>query len=397
MKLWQPTLTRNWSIAAVALCLYMASLGTDSRAQTRAVIATVGDLMCHESQIKEAWHDSLYVFDSCYSVIAPFLSDADVVTGNLETVHAGKEKIFTGYPRFNTPDEYSLAAKRAGFNFLTTANNHSYDRADIGIIRTLHVLDSLGLAHTGTSRTNDERAKPKLFNIRGIKLGWLAYTAFSNDSVPPAHRKMLNLYDTTHIKEDIAWLHSLPDSLRPDKILLSLHWGHEYELEPRDYQRERVKWLCQAGIDYILGAHPHVVQPTQRLTVVREGVAHECFVIYSMGNFLSGQRPLPRPMGIVVYLTLEKDSLNQVKLLSTEYMLTYVHLSKQIVGTKPKVSVRTKRQILPLAEWCEGEKAKLLPASVVQDMKKMKQEVEARFQKADPLFKPRQTELSVKF
>jgi poly-gamma-glutamate synthesis protein (capsule biosynthesis protein) len=104
---------RNCGTATVALCLCVASLGTDLMAQTRIVIAAVGDLMCHESQIKEAWHDSLYVFDSCYSVIAPLLSDADIVTGNLETVHAGKAQIFTGYPRFNTPDEYSLATMRA--------------------------------------------------------------------------------------------------------------------------------------------------------------------------------------------------------------------------------------------------------------------------------------------
>ncbi|MFN3387060.1 MAG: CapA family protein [Candidatus Thermochlorobacter sp.] len=379
------------------LFVIVPSFAPRSVAQMRVRIAAVGDLMCHESQIKEAQRDSLYSFDSCYAFITPLFSGADIVTGNLETVHAGKAQVFTGYPRFNTPDEYSLAAKRAGFNFLTTANNHSYDRATIGITRTLDVLDSLGIMHTGTSRSDSSRAKPKIFTINGIKLGWLAYTTFSNDTVPQAHRTRLNLYDTTHIKEDIAWLRALPDSVRPDKILLSLHWGYEYELEPRDNQRKMARWLFEAGIDYILGAHPHVVQPTERLQIVRDGASHECFIIYSMGNFLSGQRPLPRPMGIVVYLTLEKDSLNQVRLLSTEYALTYVHLTKDTVQKKPKPIVRTKRYILPLAEWCEGEKAKLLPASVVRDMKKMKEEIEARFQKADSRFKPWLYWLSAKF
>lgn len=354
--------------------------------QSRAVIAAVGDLMCHESQIKEAFRDSLYTFDTCFAAIAPFFAKADIVTGNLETVHAGKSQAFTGYPRFNAPDEYSLAAKRAGFNFLTTANNHSYDRAKIGIVRTLDVLDSFGIRHTGTSRSDSIRSRPQLFHINGIKLGWLAYTKFSNDTVPAAHRTMLNLYDTTHIKADILWLRSLPDSLRPDKILLSLHWGHEYELEPREYQRQMARWLFETGVDYILGSHPHVVQPTERVWVSRNGTLSECFVIYSMGNFLSGQRPLPRPMGIIVYLTLEKDSVGTVHLRHTDYVLTYVHLTKEAASnTQP---ARRTRVILPLAEWCEEPKAKLLPARVVADMRKMKQELEARLQKSDTLFKP---------
>lgn len=399
MRLHRGLLSSTWRARAAAawLVVFAASLASNLLAQTRVKIAAVGDLMCHDSQIKEAWRDSLYSFDSCYAFIAPLLSGADIVTGNLETVHAGKAQVFTGYPRFNTPDEYSLAAKRAGFNFLTTANNHSYDRAKIGIVRTLDVLDSLGIAHTGTSRSDAQRAKPKLFNIHGVKLGWLAYTKFSNDSVPQAQRAMLNLYDTTHIKEDIAWLRGLPDDLRPDKILLSLHWGYEYELEPRDDQRKMARWLFEAGVDYILGAHPHVLQPTERVRVTQNGKERECFIIYSMGNFLSGQRPLPRPMGIIVYLKLEKDSLAQVNLTSTEYALTYVHLAKDTLRTKPKVVTRSKRYILPLAEWCEGEKAKLLPASVVSDMKKMKEDVEARFQKADSLFKPRSYWQNAKF
>ncbi|MCS7013758.1 MAG: CapA family protein [Chloroherpetonaceae bacterium] len=361
-------------------------MSTAAQAQSRAVIAAVGDLMCHEPQLKEAYHNGTYSFDTCYALIAPFLTKADIATGNLETVHAGKAQVFTGYPRFNTPDEFSLAAKRAGFSFLTTANNHAYDRNTIGIIRTLDVLDSLGILHTGTSRSDSLRAKPALFNIRGIKLGWLAYTTFSNDTIPASHRAMLNLYDTTHIKADISWLRSLPDSLRPDKILLSLHWGYEYELMPRDSQRKMARWLFEAGVDYILGSHPHVVQPTERVTVSRNGTPTECFIIYSMGNFLSNQRQLPRPMGIIVYLTLEKDSAGTVHLRNTEYVLTYVHLTKR--AAKASSGTPRTRVILPLAAWCKGETAKLLPASVVTDMRTMQHDIEARFQKSDTLFKP---------
>ncbi|MDG1656998.1 MAG: CapA family protein, partial [Crocinitomicaceae bacterium] len=72
-----------------------------------------------------------------------------------EVTHPGKP--YKGYPQFAAPDELPEAAVNAGFNVILTANNHSCDGRAKGVIRTLDVLDELGVKHTGTFRSQAER------------------------------------------------------------------------------------------------------------------------------------------------------------------------------------------------------------------------------------------------
>ena len=134
----------------------------------------VGDIMCHDRQIRAAEREGSYDMSDWFSTIAPSIQGADLAVGNLETTFAGAEKGYGGFPHFNTPDEYADALKEAGFDVLTTANNHTYDFRLGGIERTLRVLDDRGIAHTGAYAREEDYDCQLIVDVKGVKVGILA-------------------------------------------------------------------------------------------------------------------------------------------------------------------------------------------------------------------------------
>ena len=133
-------------------------------------IAAVGDLMCHSPQFQysQVTKDS-FDFVPVFRYINKYLKDADFTLGNLETVTAGKDKKYSGYPMFNSPDEFISAVKTAGFNLVTTSNNHALDRGEFGINRTITQLIKNNLNYTGTFTSQHDRDSIRIFDIKGIK------------------------------------------------------------------------------------------------------------------------------------------------------------------------------------------------------------------------------------
>ena len=364
-----------------------------SSAQTRIRIAVAGDFMCHDTQLAAALHeDGSYDFTGCYEHIAPLIAKADFAFGNLETVLGGKRERYTGYPLFNSPDSYAFALKNAGFDALTTANNHSYDRRYTGVERTVRVLDSLDIPHTGTTSSQTERSKPLVVKVgndkNGIKLGIIAYTYNLNDGPPPeAFRTTVNIIDTAAIRADITFLRSLPPDERPDLILASLHWGSEYQLQPRADQKAFAEWLFRAGANALLGAHPHVVQTVEKRDFVQvvEGkldtVAYP--VIYSMGNFISAQRTKPRDAGAVVWLDIEKDSATgRTKIVGQGFTPTYVWRPRTSAG-KLGYKVLNVPQALKELEASNGA----YPADVAKRLKEIQRDISKQFATPETAFR----------
>ncbi|MBC8043653.1 MAG: CapA family protein, partial [Rhizobacter sp.] len=307
----------------------------------RITIGAVGDLMCHVPQLEAAKQpDGSYAFDSVFTDIAPLIAAPDFMIGNLETVLAGeKANGYTGYPNFNTPDTYAAAMQRTGFDVLTTANNHSFDRDEPGVLRTLDVLDSLKIPHTGTARTAAARDSLLIVDVKGIRLGILAYTyGINGNRLPKTKEYLINFIDTALVKKDVERMNLLPAAQRPDKIIACIHWGREYKPQPDEAQRILAGQLFTLGVDIIFGAHPHVIQPAERKIVVRGNALALCFIIYSMGNFVSAQRTKPRDTGAMVFIGLEKNfETGTTSITETSFIPTYVHLSKE--NQKPKFQV----------------------------------------------------------
>ena len=109
-----------------------------------------GDIMGHDAQIAAAYNESTKTYDytDCFSYIKPYVEKADFALANFEVTLAGPP--FKGYPQFSSPDALAVAVKDCGFDALVTANNHTCDGGRVGVVRTLDVLDSLQIPHTGT-------------------------------------------------------------------------------------------------------------------------------------------------------------------------------------------------------------------------------------------------------
>lgn len=301
-------------------------------------IAAVGDVMVHSPQFKAAYvgGDLGYDFYPVFQPIEKYIKEADIGVANLETTLAGKEKKYTGYPMFNSPEQLAKGLKDAGFNLITTANNHSLDRRSEGVKRTLENLEEQGLDFTGTARSQEERDRVLIKEVKGIRIAFLAYTYGTNGiPIPENEPYIVNLIDKEQMKEDIK----RAKDEKVDMISVSLHFGLEYQRDPNEEQKELVDFLLEQGVDIILGSHPHVIQPMEiREVTTVDGEEKESFVIYSLGNFVSNQRDRYKDSGLILQISLEKNfKENKTSLKKVEYIPTWVDKSNN--GGKLKYEV----------------------------------------------------------
>lgn len=267
---------------------------------------TVGDIMVHAGQLKRAYQatDDSFDFWPSFSYVAPYIESADLAFGNLETTLAGqninqlymRDTIFmgySGYPMFNSPDSLAQALKKAGFDFLLTANNHSLDTRLKGVVRTIEVLDKLSLNHTGTYLSQNNQKKVKIVEVKGMKVAIINYT-YATNGISLAGEEMYRVNTLDMYKADKC--EELYDEVRrakqseADLVWVFIHYGNEYAKYPDKYHQLPVTdKLLTAGADLVLGGHPHTLQP---LIYLQDEQAFAG--IYSLGNFISSQRNIQK-------------------------------------------------------------------------------------------------------
>ncbi len=293
----------------------------------------VGDIMGHETQITSAYNDSTKTYDysECFRYVKPVISKADLAFANLEVTLAGKP--FLGYPQFSSPDELAIAIKNAGFDVLVTANNHACDRQEKGVIRTIRVLDSLKIAHTGTFANIVMRDSvfPLIIEKNNIRLAILNYT-YGTNGIHIPKPAIINLLDSATIQKDLQ----KAKFLNPDKIIVIVHWGTEYQNLPNIQQKKWYSFLKSNGADIVIGSHPHVIQPMEWDS------ATDNFVVYSLGNFISNQRTMPKDGGIMMKLMIEKTG-SRTCLADASYLFSWVY--------RPKINGKYHFMVLPAAQY----------------------------------------------
>lgn len=299
---------------------------SDSLMQVR--ITCVGDLMCHGPVYQLAKQaNGSYDFAPMYGPVREYLASADFALGNLETVLAGPTTDYSGYPQFNSPNSYADALKEVGFDALFTTNNHSYDKFEIGAIRTLDELKKRKIPAIGTYYTQKDRDSIRFFQIKGIKTALLAYTQFSNIPVPAAKAYLVNQIDSSLIARDIAAARRQGAEL----VMVNLHWGNEYQRFPGTYQKQITDVVFALGADVIFAEHPHVLQPVEmrKLPAVANGYRpglDSGLIAYSMGNFISNQQKRYTDAGVMISVILEKNLRTGKKRISgVEYVPTWVY------------------------------------------------------------------------
>lgn len=276
-----------------------------------------GDVMQHGPQIDAARiNDSSYSYVSCFQYVSRYAQAADIALANLEVTLAGPP--YTGYPQFSAPDQLAFDLKNAGYHYLITANNHSCDRGQKGLERTLTILDSAGIRRTGTFSDSGDYQKnnPLVVEQKGFRLAILNYT-YGTNGLAVYKPNIVNMLDTSNIKKDLE----MAKSLNIQKIIVCVHWGNEYERLPSVAQRKMADFMFRHGVDYIIGSHPHVIQPMHRF---KDSLSlKEKIVVYSLGNFVSNQRKPDTDGGASFFLHLAREH-DSVYIRTASYMLHWV-------------------------------------------------------------------------
>jgi hypothetical protein len=261
-----------------------ASSGSSPPARRTVTILGSGDVLIHPQVWAQAHADAIaaggdgYDFGPMYAGVAADVRSADLAICELESPLAPPQGPFEGWPDFSSPPQVLHTLKRIGYDSCTTASNHTLDHGYAGVKRTLDELDAAGLKHTGSARSAAEAAQPLIFTMpNGVKVAQLAYAfGFNGQQLPPGEPWLAN---ETNIPAILAAAHRAKQA-GADIVVLSMHWGTEYDTRATALQRsEAAQLLSSPDIDVILGDHAHVVQPMQRI--------HGKWVIYCMGNQIS--------------------------------------------------------------------------------------------------------------
>ncbi|SBT41430.1 poly-gamma-glutamate synthesis protein (capsule biosynthesis protein) [Micromonospora narathiwatensis] len=254
--------------------------GTGTGPKNQLTVVAAGDLLVHPLLTEQAAEDARaagragHDFSRVLAAIRPRVSAADLAICHMETPLADPQGPFTGWPAFSVPPELADAAAWAGFDTCSTASNHSLDEGMAGITRTLDNLDRVGLRHAGTARSAEEAARTNLLDVGGVKVAQLSYALSFNDIPLPEGRPWAaNLIDRDAIRTAAHRARAAGAEI----VILSMHWGTEYQNAPNDDQLDLAEQLLASpDIDLIIGHHVHVVQPFEKIG--RKWVA------YGMGN-----------------------------------------------------------------------------------------------------------------
>ncbi|MFD5100588.1 CapA family protein [Streptomyces albidochromogenes] len=260
-----------------------AGAGRDQRGFT---LVASGDVLPHASIIRQAAADAGgegYDFAPMLAGAKPVVSAADLAICHMETVYGKDGGPYTGYPDFKSPPEVAKGLSATGYDACSTASNHSLDAGAEGIDRTLAALDKAGVRHVGSARTEAESKEPAWLKGGSAKVAQLAYTYGTNGYPMPEGRPWaVNMIDQDRIVADTR----AARKAGADVVVVSLHWGTEWQDEP-DAQQVRLGKALTASktdgrpdIDLIIGTHAHVPQAYEKI--------NGTWVIYGMGDQVAG-------------------------------------------------------------------------------------------------------------
>lgn len=246
-------------------------------------IFAAGDFMLHGPQLTGAKQsDGTYNFDEYFKYL-PHFKNADMAMINYETT-VSVDGNLTTYPMFSSPEESVAALKNQGFDVISTANNHAFDKGFAGVNKTIDTIKKYEMDNVGTYK--DSNNMPLIKEVNGIKFGISAYTysinGFEKKVQGTDKAYAINFIDMDKIKKDIAYMNENDVDVK----LVYMHWGNEYQRKPHQSQIKVAKELNALGVDIILGSHPHVIQKSE----IIEANGKKTYVCYSMGNFVSNQR-----------------------------------------------------------------------------------------------------------
>lgn len=264
--------------------------GQDADVPRPFTLLASGDVLPHSSVIDRAAADAGgqgYDFTPMLKGAAPVVSAADLAICHMETVYGKDGGPYTGYPNFKSPPEVAAALRATGYDSCSTASNHTLDDGAEGVARTLGALDEAGVRHAGSARSAAEAARPTILPTgpgkKAAKVAHLAYTYGTNDIPLPAGKPW-----TVNVTDERKIVAEARKARRAgaDVVVLSAHWGTEWQDEPDARQLELAERLTASqdrgrpDLDLIIGTHAHVPQAYEKV--------NGTWVVYGMGDQIAG-------------------------------------------------------------------------------------------------------------
>ncbi len=297
------------------------------RAGTSITIAAVGDVLLHAPLQKQAY-SSPEGHHSLWKNVEGMLSRADITYANFEgpaadgTTASGSTRdpgkvfdgsVYSSYPQFNYHPSLIPALKNSGFDVVSTANNHALDRRALGADRTIANMEREGMPFTGTRKSDGTGSWFTTVEAKGVRLAFVACT-FSTNGIPDTKSQVFHCFDGGRDSgpanpELLSTIRALKQRPNVDAVIITPHWGIEYNHTPEASEQNLAKAMLDAAALAVLGGHPHVVQPMEK-HVTPDG--RETFVIYSLGNFVSGQTGTAKQSSLILYLGLTKGADGKV-------------------------------------------------------------------------------------
>lgn len=293
-------------------------------------IVMVGDMLMHEPIIKSGLGENgVYNFDHLFQNVKEYIEEADLAIANQETMMGGPAYGYTGYPSFNTPYALADAEAKAGFDVLLFATNHAMDKGQKAIYNCMDYLDANRpeLTYLGINRTQSDRNENiYVYEKNGMKIAILNYTYGTNGiDLPDDKPYLVNLLKEDKIRADIRKAEEIADF-----TIVCPHWGVEYNLGTSSDQRKWTKIFIEEGVDLVIGAHPHVIEPIEWVT---DESGHEMLVYYSLGNFVNGTSSTGhgvtnRMVGGIADVTLKRNEAGEVVVASYDAKEIVCHMAE---------------------------------------------------------------------
>lgn len=280
-------------------------------------VITTGDALIHSGVYKDAYTGNNYDFSKQLELVAPIIKEYDIAYYNQETVFGGEELGYSNYPRFNTPNHLGIDMQEAGFNMVSLATNHSLDKNESGARNAIDFWNSQEeVLSSGMYLSEEERLEERIFEKNGITYTLLSYTTSTNGlPVPKGKDYLVNVYSEEKVKADVLRYQD-----KVDVIFVAMHWGVEYTHNPNEEQIQIANYLADLGVEVVIGCHPHVIQPIEKID--------DTLVIYSLGNFISAQEGEKKLVGMLASFDITKttkDNVSQIAIDNVEVDLTWTY------------------------------------------------------------------------
>ncbi|MBQ9544153.1 MAG: CapA family protein [Clostridia bacterium] len=301
--------------------------------ETRIKFLAAGDNVIHPNIYQEAKRRAKegsgyeYDFLPVYENIADLVESADIAFINQETLMGGKELGYSGYPRFNSPQDLGYQLEELGFDVVNIANNHMCDKGETGLENTIGFWKSLeGVTMIGGYENEEDFNSIRYIDCKGVRIALLSYTYGTNGlSLPSGSELVVPYINKSVIKSQLEAAQSVGDL-----VFVSVHWGEENHFETSSEQRELAKFMAENGADAIIGHHPHVVQAIEWI----EGKNGKTLCVYSLGNLISGMRNGYNMLGGLMTFDVVSDGTGRPRVENPLFIPTAFYYADNWYDTK---------------------------------------------------------------